>query len=216
MFPSHVRSSPLRKHCVRRAGESGIMQASKFLVGTNYTALTCCLRQKLWKQSAVYGSKCQCRFQSAEALSVPTAEGAPKVYPEKIQSIVSQISQLTLVEVADLNELLKKTLNISDAPVMAFGAGMPAAAPAQEEEDEEAAAPKKVQTSFTIKMMKFDTAKKVALIKEVKALLDGMNLVQAKKFVESCPTVVKADIPKDEAEKLKEALSAVGAECVIE
>lgn len=40
--------------------------------------------------------------------------------------------------------------------------------------------------------------------------------LQAKKFVESCPTVVKADIPKDEAEKLKEALSAVGAECVIE
>lgn len=35
------------------------------------------------------------------------------------------------MEVADLNELLKKTLNISDAPVMAFGAGMPAAAPAQ-------------------------------------------------------------------------------------
>lgn len=37
-------------------------------------------RQKLWKQSAVYGSKCQRRFQSAEALSVPTAEGAPKVF----------------------------------------------------------------------------------------------------------------------------------------
>jgi large subunit ribosomal protein L7/L12 len=39
---------------------------------------------------------------------------------------------------------------------------------------------------------------------------------QAKKFVESAPTVVKADMPKDEAEKLKEALCKVGAECVIE
>jgi large subunit ribosomal protein L7/L12 len=41
-------------------------------------------------------------------------------------------------------------------------------------------------------------------------------IAQAKKFVESAPTVVKADIPKEEAEKLKEALHKVGAECVIE
>ena len=39
---------------------------------------------------------------------------------------------------------------------------------------------------------------------------------QAKKFVESSPVVVKADVSKDEAEKLKEALTKVGAECVIE
>lgn len=54
----------------------------------------------------------------------------PQVYSEKIQNIVSSISQLTLVEVADLNQLLKKTLNIPDAPVMAVGAGMPMAAAA--------------------------------------------------------------------------------------
>lgn len=41
-------------------------------------------------------------------------------------------------------------------------------------------------------------------------------LFQAKKFVESAPQVVKADIPKDEAEKLKEALAAVGGEVEIE
>ena len=43
-----------------------------------------------------------------------------------------------------------------------------------------------------------------------------MNLVQAKKFVESCPAVVKTDIGKDEAESLKKALEAVGAECTVE
>lgn len=43
-----------------------------------------------------------------------------------------------------------------------------------------------------------------------------MNLVQAKKFVESAPAVVKADIAKDEAEKLKEALVKVGAVVEIE
>jgi len=48
-------------------------------------------------------------------------------------------------------------------------------------QDEEQAAPAKVQTSFTLKMLKFDEGKKVALIKECKNLLEGMNLVQVKK-----------------------------------
>ena len=56
----------------------------------------------------------------------------------------------------------------------------------------------------------------MALIKEIKNQVEGMNLVQAKKFVESCPAVVKADIGKDEAESLKKALEAVGATCTIE
>ncbi|GBP68255.1 39S ribosomal protein L12, mitochondrial [Eumeta japonica] len=67
-----------------------------------------------------------------------------------------------------------------------------------------------------VKMIKFDEKQKVALIKEVKNLLEGYNLVQAKKFVESVPTVVKADVSKDEADKLKEALSKVGAVIEIE
>lgn len=86
-------------------------------------------------------------------------------------------------------------------------AGAGAAAAAEEEE----AAPQKTKSSFTVKLMKFDDKQKVALIKEIKALLEGMNLVQAKKFVESAPAIVKADVAKDEAEKLKEALTKVGA-----
>ena len=84
------------------------------------------------------------------------------------------------------------------------------------QEEEEEAAPVAVQTSFTIKLNKFDPAKKVAIIKAIKSLVEGMNLVQAKKFVEGAPAVVRADIAKDEAEKIMEALTAVGGECVIE
>ena len=138
-----------------------------------------------------------------------------KVYPEKIVTIVDQISSLNLLEVADLNSLLKSRLNISDAPVMMAGAA--AAAPAAKvEEEEEEAAPVVVQTSFTVKLHKFDPAKKVPIIKEIKNLVEGMNLVQAKKFVEGAPAVVKADIAKDEAEKIKEALIAVGGEVTVE
>jgi ribosomal protein L7/L12 len=43
--------------------------------------------------------------------------------------------------------------------------------------------PVKVQTSFTVKLLKFEDGKKVALIKEIKSLLEGMNLVQVKGFL---------------------------------
>merc|ERR1719391_1953185 len=98
-----------------------------------------------------------------------------------------------------------------------MAAGSAAAAPAKVEEvDEEAAASQVVQTSFTVKLNKFDAAKKVAIIKEIKNIVEGMNLVQAKKFVESAPAVVKADVSKEEADKIKETLTAIGGECVVE
>lgn len=82
--------------------------------------------------------------------------------------------------------------------------------------DEDDAVPVKAKSSFTVKLMKFDDKQKVALIKEIKGIMEGMNLVQAKKFVESAPAVVKADIAKDEADKLKELIEKVGGVIEIE
>lgn len=151
------------------------------------------------------------------SIDLPPASEEDKAFPPKIVALVDEIEKLNLLEVADLNSLLKTRLKISDAPVMmaAGGGGGAAAAPQQEEEEEEAA-PVAVQTSFTVKLGGFDAAKKVALIKELKAQVEGMNLVQAKKFVESAPATVKADIGKEEAEALKKALEAAGAEITIE
>lgn len=52
-------------------------------------------------------SRVVCRFYSAEPLAKPVADGESKVYSAKIETLVSQISELSLLEVADLNELLK-------------------------------------------------------------------------------------------------------------
>uniref|UniRef100_A0A1A9ZTQ2 Uncharacterized protein n=1 Tax=Glossina pallidipes TaxID=7398 RepID=A0A1A9ZTQ2_GLOPL len=135
-----------------------------------------------------------------------------------LQNIVKSIAALNLLEVSELSSLLKKRLNLPEtafvSPQFAPGpVGGPASASAEEEEE---AAPKKVQTAFKVKLVKFDEKQKVALIKEIKNLLEGMNLVQAKKFVESAPTIVKEDLPKEEAEKLKEALTKAGAIIEIE
>ena len=89
-------------------------------------------------------------------------------------------------------------------------------ATAAPKEEEEAEAPKAVKSSCRLKLLKYDEAKKVALIKEVKALGENMNLVQAKKFIESVPQVFRDNISKDEAEKLKAQLEKAGATLVIE
>lgn len=148
-------------------------------------------------------------------LTIPVPEGSERPVNPKLHKIVTEISELNLLEVSELSALLKKTLNLPDAPMMpAFAmAGGPNKTG---NEDDEEVTPKKVQTEFKVKLLKFDDKQKVALIKEVKNLLDGMNLVQAKKFVESAPTLVKEGISKEEADKLKEALSKVGAVIEVE
>lgn len=153
---------------------------------------------------------------SSEKLSIPVPEGSDKPINPKLDNIVNQIASLNILEVSELSSLLKKKLNLPDTAMMPMGGAFmaqPAAAPAEEEEE---AVPKTVKTSFKVKMTKFDEKQKVALIKEVKNLFDGMNLVQAKKFVESVPTIVKEDVSKEEAEKLKEALTKIGAVIEIE
>eukprot|EP01135_Chromosphaera_perkinsii_P001141 Nk52_evm91s158 gene=Nk52_evmTU91s158 len=138
----------------------------------------------------------------------------PKQYDPKLTAIVEEISKLTLLEVADLNACLKEKLNIADAPMMSFAGAAPGAAAggaASEEEDKPAE-----QTAFTVKLEAVDAAQRVKVIREVKAIMPDMNLVQAKKFVENLPAVLKEDMSKEQAEELVKTLSAVGAKCVIE
>ncbi|PSN42657.1 hypothetical protein C0J52_13032 [Blattella germanica] len=115
-------------------------------------------------------------------LQTPQSETEAKKFSPKIEGLVDEIAKLSLLEVGELTDLLKKRLNLPDAPVMPLG-GFAPAVPASAVEDDEEVTAKKVQTSFTLKMMKFDEKQKVALIKEVKNLLEGMNLVQRYGFM---------------------------------
>lgn len=183
--------------------------------------LSWCLRcsRRYWQRNVSFQSLSLLsfsprRFNTTEAIPPAALEGEEKQYAPKIQQLVKDISQLTLLEVADLNELLKKTLKIADTPMMAVGAVASATKP--KDEESEASEAKQEKVSFNVKLTKFEDSKKVALIKEVKNVVPGLNLVQAKKFVESLPQLVKTDVPKEEAEKLKAALEAVGATVVLD
>ncbi|WVW79483.1 ribosomal protein L7/L12 [Kwoniella bestiolae CBS 10118] len=144
----------------------------------------------------------------AEASSSAAAPVSPKISP-----IVDQISGLTLLEVSELVSALKTKLNITEIALPAASAAPSASASAGASgEPAEAAEEKpKEKTIFTVKLEKFDAAAKAKIIREVKAIMPNMNLVEAKKFVESVPQTLKENLPKEEAEKLQKTLTDLGA-----
>ncbi|MCJ1380555.1 hypothetical protein MMC17_003663 [Xylographa soralifera] len=132
----------------------------------------------------------------------------------KVAGIVDQISQLTLLETADLVSSLKSKLNIPDMPMGGFGAAAPVAAPAPIEEEEAAPAAQE-KTLFTLTLKSFEATAKPKIIKEIKSML-GLSLVDSKKFVESAPKQMKEGIPKDECEKIIETMKGLGGVVVME
>ncbi|GAA6048633.1 hypothetical protein JCM3770_002067 [Rhodotorula araucariae] len=149
------------------------------------------------------------RAEPTPAAASSTPPPPPAALSPKLAGIVDQISQLTLLEAADLVDALKSRLNIVDVALPAAAAA-PAAAPAAAAA-EEPAAPKE-KTVFTVNLTKIDAAQKAKAIREVKAIMPGMNLVEAKKFVESLPKTLKEGATKDEADKLQGLFKAIGAE----
>ncbi|RLV93023.1 54S ribosomal protein L12 mitochondrial [Spathaspora sp. JA1] len=135
------------------------------------------------------------------------------VVDPKISTIVDQISKLTLLETSALISELKEKLNISDIS-LPVGGGAPAAqaaAPVEEEAKEEV----EEKTIFAVKLESFDAKSKPKIIKEVKSLL-GLSLVESKKFVEGAPKVLKDNVPKEDAEKMKATLEGLGAKITLE
>ena len=116
---------------------------------------------------------------------------------EKITAILDEIKSLTILEVADLVKALEEEFGVSAAPVAAV-AGGGAAAPAAEE-----------KTEFDVVLASFGD-KKLDVIKAVREIT-GLGLKEAKELVEGAPKTVKEAVAKDEAEKIKETLTAVGA-----
>lgn len=144
----------------------------------------------------------------------------PKLPPsEKVSVIVDDITGLTLLEMADLVELLRKKLDIKEMPGMAFmmpgmgfggvKGGTKGGGPAKEEE-------KKEKTAFDLKLEGgFDASVKIKIIKEVRACTD-LGLKEAKELVEKAPTLLKKGVPEEEAEKIIGKMKEVGAKVIME
>ena len=119
----------------------------------------------------------------------------------KMEEFVSYVENLTVLELSKLVKTLEERLGVSAAAPVAVAAAPAAAA---------AAAPAEEKTEFDVILAGFDAAKKVAIIKEVRAIT-GLGLKKAKDLVEAAPKAVKEAAPKEEAEKIKAQLEAAGA-----
>jgi large subunit ribosomal protein L7/L12 len=115
-----------------------------------------------------------------------------------LNSIVDQLSSLTVMEAAELVKQLESKWGVSAAAV-AVAAG-PAAA---------AAAPVEEKTEFTV-VLADAGANKINVIKEIRAIT-GLGLKEAKDLVEGAPKTVKEGVNKDDAKKIKDQLTAAGA-----
>ena len=120
----------------------------------------------------------------------------------KLEKLVEDLSALSVLEAAELSKLLEEKWGVSAAAPVAVAAA-PAAGGAA------AAAPVEEQTEFTVVLVAGGD-KKINVIKEVRAIT-GLGLKEAKDLVEAAPKEVKADVSKDEAEKLKKQLEDAGA-----
>lgn len=117
-----------------------------------------------------------------------------------LEKIAEDLSNLTVLEAAELSKMLEEKWGVSAAaPVaVAAAAGAGADAGAAEEKDD-----------FDVVLASFGD-KKINVIKEVRAIT-GLGLKEAKDLVESAPKAVKEGVPKAEAEEVKEKLEAAGA-----
>jgi large subunit ribosomal protein L7/L12 len=116
-----------------------------------------------------------------------------------LSKIVEDLSNLTVLEAAELSKLLEEKWGVSAAAPVAIAAAGPAGGEAAVEE----------KTEFDVVLADVG-AQKINVIKEVRAIT-GLGLKEAKDLVESAPKAVKEAVGKEEADKLKAQLEGAGA-----
>ena len=124
-----------------------------------------------------------------------------------IEKLIDEISEMSVLELSELVKALEDKFGVSASamPAMAVAGAVPAAGEAAEAEESEAAE----KTEFDVQLKEIG-GQKIPVIKEVRAIT-GLGLKEAKEKVESAPVVIQEGVSKEDAEKSKEQLEAIGA-----
>ena len=118
---------------------------------------------------------------------------------EKIEKILADIDTLTVIELADLVKAIEEKYGVSAAAAVVAVAGAAGAGAAAAEEKSE----------FNV-ILKDAGASKIQVIKAVREAT-GLGLKEAKDLVDGAPATIKENVAKEEAEKMKAALTEAGA-----
>ena len=116
------------------------------------------------------------------------------------EEILEAIASMTVLEVSELVKAMEEKFGVSAAApvaIAAAGAAAPAAAAVEE------------KTEFNVILKAYDDTKKIAVIKEVRAVT-GLGLKEAKDLVEGAPKPLKEGISKEDAAKIKDQVTAAG------
>ncbi|MDJ0896520.1 MAG: 50S ribosomal protein L7/L12 [Alphaproteobacteria bacterium] len=123
-----------------------------------------------------------------------------------LEKLADELSNLTVIEVAELSKMLEEKWGVSAA---AAAPAVVAAVPGAAGGDAGAGAAAEEKTEFDAVLASIGD-KKINVIKEVRAIT-GLGLKEAKDLVEGAPKAVKEGVSKDEAEEIKKKLEEAGA-----
>jgi len=121
-----------------------------------------------------------------------------------LEKLVDELSNLTVLEAAELSKLLEEKWGVSAAAAAPMAMAMPAAAGG-----DAGGAAAEEKTDFDVVLASVGD-KKINVIKEVRAIT-GLGLKEAKDLVESAPKAINEGATKDEAEEMKKKLEEAGA-----
>lgn len=123
---------------------------------------------------------------------------------DKLQTIITQVEQLSVLELAELVKAMEEKFGVSAAaPAMMMAAGAGAgAAPAAEE-----------KTEFNVELTEVGP-NKINVIKAVKEIT-GLGLADAKALVDAAPKMIKEGVKKDEADVMKKKMEDAGGKVTL-
>lgn len=124
----------------------------------------------------------------------------------KLDTIIDQLKNLTLLEAAELVTAIEKTFGV-DTSISTTVAAIPATSITPVDVEEE-------KTAFDLVLSEVPSDKKIAILKIIRNIT-GLGLKESKDIVDNTPKVVKEGITKDESETFKKELEAVGAKVII-
>jgi large subunit ribosomal protein L7/L12 len=113
--------------------------------------------------------------------------------------LVDKILSLTVMEAAEVVKMLEEKTGLSASSVVASGTPAAATVPGVQEKSE-----------YKVVIKEIDTSKRINIIKALREIKPGLQLAEAKGFIESLPKELVTNVSKDEAEKVKQKLVEAG------
>ncbi len=119
------------------------------------------------------------------------------------EELLEAIANMTVIELSELITAMEEKFGVTAAAPVAVAAAAPAGG--------EAAAAGEEQTEFDVVLKGVADGKKIPVIKEIRAVVAGLGLKEAKELVEGGESVIKEGVSKEDAQAAKEKLEAAGA-----